>query len=189
MEILPALDLVVFQSTRPLRGATVTWPDIRQMLKISIHAPLAGRDGPWPCRPSACPHFNPRAPCGARPSTGAHSSANGVFQSTRPLRGATVAVISLILAGDTFQSTRPLRGATALAAYRPVFPNIFQSTRPLRGATSAPAAHRRRLPISIHAPLAGRDRFYQYFDEVSIYFNPRAPCGARQILGKYIVRL
>ena len=34
---------------------------------------------------------------------------------------------------------------------------LFQSTRPLRGATMASLAFSEQLPISIHAPLAGRD--------------------------------
>ena len=36
---------LIFQSTRPLRGATkIALRHIRTPLKISIHAPLAGRD-------------------------------------------------------------------------------------------------------------------------------------------------
>ena len=34
--------------------------------------------------------------------------------------------------------------------------------------------------ISIHAPLAGRDRQGQNTPGAPVYFNPRAPCGARQ---------
>ena len=34
--------------------------------------------------------------------------------------------------------------------------------------------------ISIHAPLAGRDKRSSPFGAMSSYFNPRAPCGARQ---------
>lgn len=33
-----------FQSTRPLRGATLTGMTFREMFGISTHAPLAGRD-------------------------------------------------------------------------------------------------------------------------------------------------
>ena len=57
----------IFQSTRPLRGATLRRQGVRLLLGISIHAPLAGRD------------------CSA--DTGA--AAPATFQSTRPLRGAT----------------------------------------------------------------------------------------------------
>ncbi len=80
---------LIFQPTRPLRGATDAaadrwgtdcdfnprapcgarrdrhpWP--QAPVHISTHAPLAGRDR-RPDRPSCGPcHFNPRAPCGAR---------------------------------------------------------------------------------------------------------------------------
>ena len=83
-------------------------------------------------------------------------------------------------------------------------PGAFQPTRPLRGTTVAP---RHALwyiyPISTHAPLAGHDyRVYSYAVErvkfqptrplrgttivpwasslALLYFNPRAPCGARR---------
>ena len=41
------------------------------------------------------------------------------------------------------------------------------------------AGDRRRYPISIHAPLAGRDAAGTTRKELEQYFNPRAPCGAR----------
>ena len=40
----------------------------------------------------------------------------------------------------------------------------------------------RNLQISIHAPRAGRDKGQATLKQsVNIYFNPRAPCGARQL--------
>ena len=78
-----------FQSTRPMRGATEGTPNPSHNSHISIHAPHAGRDpaevyctfsytisihAPHAGRDSRrrrCwrqgRHFNPRAPCGARP--------------------------------------------------------------------------------------------------------------------------
>ena len=56
----------VFQSTRPVRGATVRVVSVIIDGKISIHAPRAGRDGGCGCRLSQRQDFNPRAPCGAR---------------------------------------------------------------------------------------------------------------------------
>ena len=56
-----------FQSTRPLRGATI---DPRRGLGlgvISIHAPIAGRDGAGDGEAAGGRNFNPRAPCGERP--------------------------------------------------------------------------------------------------------------------------
>ena len=81
--------LIVFQSTRPVRGATrglEDHPGVKHISihapragrdgeftytspateKISIHAPRAGRDGPPLCTSAPQRYFNPRAPCGAR---------------------------------------------------------------------------------------------------------------------------
>ena len=41
----PPLICSLFQSTRPLRGATEIFNIARRRDDISIHAPLAGRDG------------------------------------------------------------------------------------------------------------------------------------------------
>ena len=100
--------------------------------------------------------FNPRAPCGARPDTVMFIFRPSEFQSTRPLRGAT----------DYLQLIQPERS--------------FQSTRPLRGATHPARAADDGGHISIHAPLAGRDWSCAARRCTPLYFNPRAPCGARR---------
>ena len=59
---------MVFQSTRPIRGATpnhgVDFPNLR----ISIHAPHTGRDEVAQKSIIDGLDFNPRAPYGARPT-------------------------------------------------------------------------------------------------------------------------
>ena len=47
------------------------------------------------------------------------------------------------------------------------------------GATGATAKTRRRPAISIHAPRVGRDIARKRESDMTINFNPRAPCGAR----------
>ena len=82
----------VFQSTRPMRGATGNHAQIKQpktdfnprapcgarrgvvilrapVVRISIHAPHAGRDNSLCISRDRPTDFNPRAPCGARPDT------------------------------------------------------------------------------------------------------------------------
>ena len=60
--------------------------------RISIHAPRAGRDQGL-CQWRASPFdFNPRAPCGARPIQGNGQTVVCLFQSTRPVRGATASL-------------------------------------------------------------------------------------------------
>ena len=145
-----------FQSTRPSRGATRHILSVRGCPNISIHAPLAGRDH-FLSRPSATTgDFNPRAPRGARP----------------PVLENLVPIIQ-------FQSTRPSRGATSRHC-SPVIRLVFQSTRPSRGATIGRVESVRLRPISIHAPLAGRDAETAASGASAAYFNPRAPRGARQ---------
>ena len=177
---------------------------------ISIHAPLAGRD---------------------RAVNGDGKICNR-FQSTRPLRGAThrasspaqCAIISIHapLAGrdlsravspdcsTRFQSTRPLRGATTMPSVMEV-PVDFNPRAPCGARHAALLYARGRQRISIHAPLAGRDRTaasarhrMQPFQSTRPLrgatcqppassrrprdFNPRAPCGARPSLHPRIIQ-
>ena len=147
-------------------------------------------------------HFNPRAPCGARPPYRASSSHRDIFQSTRPMRGATRISPSTTRRRKRFQSTRPMRGATQqihrdpghfrFQSTRPMRgatvrqmsisakTTIFQSTRPMRGATNGDPLLGVWILISIHAPHAGRDFGFIINLQFRKYFNPRAPCGARR---------
>ena len=124
---------------------------------ISTHAPLAGRDFRRSAPVGASRHFNPRAPCGARPSCTQRPAPPPGFQPTRPLRGATPTGRAATGA-VRFQPTRPLRGATKVRG-RLIWPSIHFNPR-------APCGARRR-------PRTIRSRFE--------YFNPRAPCGARHL--------
>ena len=170
---------------------------------ISIHAPLAGCDVAMVIRPPSYRHFNPRAPCGARPGTVRAGRSTDGFQSTRPVRGATAAGWRAPVMSDLFQSTRPVRGATQCGAsqgpwcrisiHAPragrdkvlhkliVLLTLFQSTRPVRGATGYTPDDRETYVISIHAPRAGRDVGSGATASASLDFNPRAPCGARLV--------
>ena len=144
-----------FQSTRPIRGTT--WISGRNAcaLQISIHAPHTGHDN--------MDHYDKRqldisihAPHTGH-DLGKHEVLRYVpiFQSTRPIRGTTVASPA-ILACMIFQSTRPIRGTTASTLNRWWAPS-FQSTRPIRGTTKAAAPEGSGLSISIHAPHTGHD--------------------------------
>ena len=78
-----------FQLTRPLRGATEVSGLPDEILCISTHTPLAGRDPRKPFILVLRSHFNSHAPCGARPGLSWFCSVSLSFQLTRPLRGAT----------------------------------------------------------------------------------------------------
>ena len=153
----PTAEVNTISIHAPLAGRDTGLVSSLIPLSISIHAPLAGRDSPPPRHADRSAYFNPRAPCGARQeilrnpsprsSISIHAPLAGrdiedsinhrfrlVFQSTRPLRGATEDILAHATHLPEFQSTRPLRGATFAPNASPTAAR-FQSTRPLRGAT------------------------------------------------------
>ena len=103
-------DLIVplFQSTHPLRGATKKATQVQPARRISIHAPLAGRDERGlPTDRAGSKDFNPRAPCGARRQRKGTAACARKFQSTRPLRGATSALPPFSTAPHYFNPRAP----------------------------------------------------------------------------------
>ena len=152
------LTRIAFQSTRPLRGATGYRGLARYFTKISIHAPLTGRDLRFCAAEKRKIHdFNPRAPYGAR-RTGIHRvKLTATFQSTRPLRGATL---------DNWYFGKPVN---------------ISIHAPLTGRDFTFCTNFSLSIISIHAPLTGRDhRKSASKKRRHTYFNPRAPYGARR---------
>ena len=79
----------VFQSTLPVRGATLVYFFQCVTLLISIHAPRAGSDPITLFCVSYHVYFNPRSPCGERLGTVRLNNSSFKFQSTLPVRGAT----------------------------------------------------------------------------------------------------
>ena len=173
------LAAAVFQSSRPLRGATSgSFVDPTDSSRFQSSRPLRGatRRGP---RRRGWQNFNPRAPYGARREHNHQDGRTLKFQSSRPLRGATTWTGSSpstarhfnprapygarpdtrtsITGCRRFQSSRPLRGATFHLRLRRTGRNIFQSSRPLRGATLEVWFTATVDGISILAPLTGRD--------------------------------
>ena len=124
----------LFQPTRPVRGATYPLWLKSYASAISTHAPRAGRDylEPQLCRIHH--HFNPRAPCGARPVSADDERNEIKFQPTRPVRGATLTGIADENA-DMISTHAPRAGRD-------------QVGMPDDGSV---------INISTHAPRAGRD--------------------------------
>ena len=79
---------------------------------------------------------------------------------------------------ELFQSTRPVWGATISRGAVSVFTE-FQSTRPVWGATIKAWRKGIHDAISIHAPRMGRDEEPDQQYAALLNFNPRAPYGAR----------
>ena len=152
------------------------------MPRISIHAPHAGRDSSSRTVSVTRTDFNPRAPCGARPLLVIGFRNLMLFQSTRPMRGATSCSLVLVSISLYFNPRAPC-GARLLWIGSEIRFLLFQSTRPMRGATSMDWFGDTFFIISIHAPHAGRDGVCIRFFVIWKYFNPRAPCGARPKCG------
>ncbi len=192
---------MIFQSTRPLRGATYPRCHCGPDSRISIHAPLAGRDNTEMVR----------------------AILEGRFQSTRPLRGATevepraggmreISIHAPLAGRDDFGCNAgydTLISIHAPLAGRDILFHLSTTSSAI--SIHAPLAGRDAVRggcslnwefISIHAPLAGRDtpapesgrpptgfqstrplrgatQSCWKTTQIIWNFNPRAPCGAR----------
>ena len=124
----------LFQSTRPVWGAT--WAGVFSPVccDISIHAPRVGRD------------FD-----------GLKKLLNGTsFQSTRPVWGATLEMMTPASRREVFQSTRPVWGATFVQKILAIA-GIISIHAPRVGRDDVIPAAAAATTISIHAPRVGRD--------------------------------
>ena len=93
---------------------------------------------------------------GATSSNSSSCTRTPTFQSTHPLRGATISVLLRIVPDLDFNPRTPC-GVRHIGFSGYPISSAFQSTHPLRGATWPPSACQRWSAISIHAPLAGCD--------------------------------
>ena len=124
-----------FQSTHPLRGATILQHTGVNVNSISIHALLAGCDNYLTISWEVSKYFNPRTPCGVRqywynlacswplisihaPLAGCDAPLFGSFTVSRDFNPRTPCGVRHRAFGNAhlaaqFQSTHPMRGATA----------------------------------------------------------------------------
>ena len=132
--------------------------------RISIHGTLAGADQreiievtgfpnfnprhPCGCRPSprfgrlSCFYFNPRHPCGCRPALSKMEDPLSQFQSTAPLRVPTGRQLAARFWENYFNPRHPC--GCRLDTIRPmVGTSTFQSTAPLRVPTAG--WHKKRV--------------------------------------------
>ena len=216
-----------FQSTHSLRSATWCLANYGCTFEVSIHALLAECDQhrlmvPAQQRVSIhallaeCDHircglcpghssFNPRTPCGVRPSFRGRWWRHTRFQSTHSLRSATFDTLPV-----TYQDTVSIHALLAecdripipLSPYGRSFnprtpcgvrPSAimgsggskpFQSTHSLRSATVQRLHYAANAVVSIHALLAECDCVRVSKTIYPRSFNPRTPCGVRRIPAK-----
>ena len=142
-----------------MRDATAVPLFISSPLYISIHASHAGRDNVCDNKFIRKKHFNPRVPCGTRRQDVEAESSILKFQSTRPMRDATISchVQFTLPYKISIHASHAGRDATFKALK---FQSaIFQSTRPMRDATALTSFLTSSKFISIHASHAGRDKY------------------------------
>ena len=152
--------------------------DIARAL-ISIHAPRVGRDC-IPLNPAEQPeNFNPRAPCGARPLQVNTDDAYVIFQSTRPVWGATLTRLTAGWAKHDFNPRAPC-GARLIRRRYGRLMLLFQSTRPVWGATSGWTISTATIRFQSTRPVWGATSASRLLVPPCGDFNPRAPCGARR---------
>ena len=171
---------------------------------ISIHAPHTGRDNtfegwlvkgfwdfnpraPYGARPayfdkraiSTRRYFNPRAPYGARLGRSRWYRYWAGFQSTRPIRGATL-IQQRCFRNHPYFNPRAPYGARPDQRFHFLIALFISIHAPHTGRDVVKAAHSVAFfDISIHAPHTGRDLLAGYGHNLRRYFNPRAPYGAR----------
>ena len=73
-----------------------------------------------------------------------------------------------------FQSTLPMKGATLLRTFPQIVPWLFQSTLPMKGATVSGLKVSKHNRVSIHAPNEGGDLFPRTKPHIWLCFNPRS---------------
>ena len=130
----------------------------------------------WPnCWPN---NFNPRAPCGARPRTTGLSFSSPLFQSTRPVWGATQRAIHRFFAWDYFNPRAPCGARPPGSPFAPSLPD-FNPRAPCGARHTLPRMIGNALVISIHAPRVGRDLIDNYtFLAASQFQSTRPVWGA-----------
>ena len=192
---------MIFQSTRPVRGATSAPSRLPHQDHISIHAPRAGRDLHYDALLANVAKFQSTRPVrGATCKKGPGRWTSWSFQSTRPVRGATGGMTNALQGKQDFNPRAPCgarpgaatRATSRHTDFNPRAPcgarliiagdmdaaKIFQSTRPVRGATQIADTSFQYPAISIHAPRAGRDS-----KSIQNYFTHF--CDKRQFLDNF----
>ena len=123
-------------------------------------------------------YFNPRSPYGERRKSLIVPNSNTLFQSTLPLRGATLPDATELTKAINFNPRSPY-GERLFGFTLDLGDLGFQSTLPLRGATNRFLHCVQFLIISIHAPLTGSDPWPGDIRRPRNHFNPRSPYGER----------
>ena len=125
-------------------------------LLVSIHALLAECDATLRNNKSTIESFNPRTPCGVRPTPETINQTTERFQSTHSLRSATFFLLMFHDGNNGFNPRTPCGVRPSSVPSRMGSP-VFQSTHSLRSATPCSWHVKHLYAVSIHALLAECD--------------------------------
>ena len=148
-------------------------------IRISIHAPLAGRDlgcNSW----TEYRDISIHAPLAGRDARSREWEAANRISIHAPLAGRDAAKAAGIYGTRNFNPRAPCGARLPPLAAPPCYTG-FQSTRPLRGATFPPIAAQVASGISIHAPLAGRDIALPFTIVFYMGISIHAPLAGRDL--------
>ena len=165
----------IFQSTHPVRGATMEGvDDFPYDLYFNPRTPCGVRQP----ASDGCVHaryFNPRTPCGVRPSTASSAGKRWLlFQSTHPVRGATYRRLTRRGADDYFNPRTPC-GVRRQSLLYSVLSSSISIHAPRAGCDSETLSRHAVSYISIHAPRAGCDRSFMLKPSEWILFQSTHP--------------
>ena len=163
----------VFQPTRPLRGATGRIYAALLRQHFNPRAPCGAR--PMRLRgANGIMYFNPRAPCGARLRGDDAARAAFYISTHAPLAGRDPARRGGGGEPDGISTHAPLAGRDTIFAVHGILCTIFQPTRPLRGATKSPALNTGAETFQPTRPLRGAT-FFQVVAAKGGIFQPTRP--------------
>ena len=146
-----------FQSTRPLRGATLG-PE------QSYRRPL---------------YFNPRAPCGARRSFYGKAHVIDHISIHAPLAGRDH-ILVFQRSGGPISIHAPLAGRDHNGARLVGVSQLISIHAPLAGRDHGNQSARGNILFQSTRPLRGATRRTRRLRHRGCHFNPGAPCGARR---------
>ena len=124
-----------FQSTPPVWGATRLGAVRLSRLGISIHAPRVGGDTGTCSFRSSTRYFNPRPPCGGRPSAGGCTTFSARNFNPRPPCGGRPTQCDFIGGSSNISIHAPRVGGDQTNEVTDELLALFQSTPPVWGAT------------------------------------------------------
>ena len=161
----------------PREGSDLFLIHCRRSIAISIHAPREGSDRRTGTKRKLSFYFNPRSPWRERLNGEKIAKYNSDFNPRSPWRERHD-YMDLCLHLLQFQSTLPVKGAT-LNSISTAFVLCISIHAPREGSDLLGFSCRQIHLISIHAPREGSDGTFPFFVDLIWDFNPRSPWRER----------